>query len=113
VLWSAVAAAVVVAGLAVAVTLVLTRGGTGGIPAVTDIRATTTGTSVTFRWSDPGTVAGDTYVISSNAGSSQQTGRTFVVDGARGDEECVAVAVNRDGKNGDVSAQKCVTIGDD
>ncbi|PZE28855.1 MULTISPECIES: serine/threonine-protein kinase [unclassified Curtobacterium] len=111
-LWAALAA-VVVAVVAVSATLVLTRTGSGSIPTVSDIRATTVGTTVTFRWGDPGTRAGDTYVISSNGGTSQQTGRSFVVSGKRGDEECVAVAVNRDGKNGDQSAQKCVTIGDD
>jgi hypothetical protein len=66
---------------------------------------------VTFTWADPGLRNGDTYVISSNGAASQQTGTSFVVSGKKGEEECIAVAVNRDGKTGVASAQKCATIG--
>ncbi|KQO64695.1 serine/threonine-protein kinase [Curtobacterium sp. Leaf261] len=112
-LWASIVAGVVVVALGVTASLVLSRTGTASIPTVSDIKAGVSGTSVTFRWSDPGIDAGDTYVIASNGGASQQSGTTFVVSGSRGDEECVTVTVNRDGKNGDPSAQKCVTIGDD
>jgi len=111
-IWATVLTAVVVLALAVTTTLVLTRGATSSIPVVSDIRATVSGNAVTFRWSNPGTAAGDTYMITSNGSTSQQTGTTFVVSGRPGDEECVSVAVNRAGKNGTASGQKCVTIGD-
>jgi len=110
-LWASSLAVVVVAALAVATVLVVTRLGSGAIPVVSDVRATATTSSVTFTWTDPGLGSGDTYVVSSNGASSQQTGTTFVVSGSKGDEECIAVAVNRDGKTGAASAQKCATIG--
>jgi eukaryotic-like serine/threonine-protein kinase len=111
--WATGLTAVVVAALAVTTVLLLGRASTGSIPVVSDIRASSVGDSVTFRWSAPGGLQdGDTYVISTSAGSSQQSGTKFVVTGATGDEECVSVQVNRDGKNGAASAQKCVTIGD-
>jgi serine/threonine protein kinase len=112
IVWVSVLAVAVVVALGITTTVLLTRGVDGSIPVVSDIRANVAGSSVTFRWSDPGTQSGDTYVISSNGGDSQQSGTTFVVTGSRGAEECIAVTVNRDGKNGAQSAQKCVTIGD-
>ncbi|WP_439688566.1 serine/threonine-protein kinase [Curtobacterium sp. SP.BCp] len=110
-LWAGSLTVVVVAALAVATVVVVGRLGSGAIPVVSDVRATTTATSVTFRWSDPGLDSGDTYVVSSSGASSQQSGTSFVVSGQRGDEECISVAVNRDGKTGVASAQRCATIG--
>jgi eukaryotic-like serine/threonine-protein kinase len=110
--WASVLTGVVVAALAVTTFVLVGHAGTGSIPVVSDIRASVSSTTVTFRWTDPGTQTGDTYVIATNAGSSQQSGTSFVVTGKQGDEECISVAVNRDGKNGASSAQKCVTIGD-
>jgi len=109
--WATSLAVVVVAALAVATVFVVTRLGTGAIPVVADVRATTDADSVTFSWSDPGLGTGDTYVISSNGSSSQQSGTTFVVSGSRGDEQCITVAVNRDGKTGAASSEECATIG--
>lgn len=109
--WVTSLAVVVVAALAVATVIVVGRLGTGAIPVVSDVRAETAPASVTFSWADPGLHTGDTYVISSNGAASQQTGTSFVVSGKKGDEECIAVAVNRDGKTGVASAQKCATIG--
>ncbi|MGN8048548.1 serine/threonine-protein kinase [Curtobacterium sp. 22159] len=109
--WATSLAVVVVAALVVATVVVVGRLGTGAIPVVSDVRAQSSTASVTFRWTDPGLRTGDTYVISSNGASSQQTGTSFVVSGQKGDEECIAVAVNRDGKTGVASAQKCATIG--
>ena len=111
VVWVSTAAAVVVAALAVTTVLAVSRSGTGAIPTVSDVRASSSAGSVTFRWTDPGLDPGDTYVISSNGASSQQSGTSFVVSGSAGDEECIAVAVNRDGKTGAASAQRCATIG--
>jgi hypothetical protein len=109
--WATSIAVVVVAALAVATVLVIGRLGSGAIPVVADVRAEPSPSSVTFTWADPGLRTGDTYVISSNGAASQQTGTSFVVSGQKGDEECIAVAVNRDGKTGVASAQKCATIG--
>lgn len=109
--WATSLAVVVVAALAIATVVVVGRLGAGAIPVVAEVRAEPSPQSVSFSWTDPGLRSGDTYVISSNGSSSQQTGTTFVVSGERGDEECIAVAVNRDGKTGAASAQKCATIG--
>ncbi|MBT1546651.1 serine/threonine-protein kinase [Curtobacterium aurantiacum] len=109
--WATSLAVVVVAALAIATVVIVGRLGAGAIPVVAEVRAEPAPQSVSFSWSDPGLRSGDTYVISSNGASSQQTGTTFVVSGQRGDEECIAVAVNRDGKTGAASAQKCATIG--
>jgi eukaryotic-like serine/threonine-protein kinase len=110
--WASVLAGAVVVALAITTLVVLGGRGDTSIPVVRDIRASVQGTSVTYRWSDPGTRTGDTYVIASSAGSSQQSGTSFVVTGTDGEEECISVTVNRDGKNGPTSSQKCVTIGD-
>ncbi|MBE7161985.1 MAG: serine/threonine protein kinase [Williamsia herbipolensis] len=110
--WASGLVAVLVVAIAVATTVFVSRSGTGAIPVVSDIKAQAQGTSVTFRWGDPGLESGDTYVIASNGAASQQTGESFVVSGSRGDEECITVTVNRDGKDGAPSAQKCITIGD-
>jgi hypothetical protein len=109
--WATGLVAVVVAALVVTTVVVLGRAGPGAVPVVADVRASVSGSSVTFRWDDPGLRSGDTYVISSNGASSQQSGTSFVVSGSAGDEECITVAVNRDGKTGVASAEKCATIG--
>jgi eukaryotic-like serine/threonine-protein kinase len=109
--WASALVAVVVVALGITTSVLLSRAGTGSIPVVSDISASPTGSSVTFRWNDPGTAPGDTFVIASNGASSQQSGTSFVVSGTRGDEVCVTVTVNRDGKNGAPSAQKCATVG--
>jgi hypothetical protein len=66
---------------------------------------------VSFSWDDPGLRAGDTYVITSAGATSQQTGTTFVVSGDPGTEQCITVAVNRDGRTGAASPEQCGTIG--
>ncbi|MDM7890374.1 serine/threonine-protein kinase [Curtobacterium caseinilyticum] len=109
--WVGAAGAVVVAALAVVSVLLVTRTGTGSIPSVSDVEARAGADSVSFSWSDPGLRAGDTYVITSDGATSQQTGTTFVVSGEAGAEQCVTVAVNRDGKTGAASAEQCGTIG--
>ncbi|PCN47867.1 serine/threonine protein kinase [Curtobacterium sp. 'Ferrero'] len=109
--WVTSSAAVVVAALVVATVLVVGRLGDGTVPVVSDVRATPSATSVTFRWSDPGLADGDTYVVTSGGASSQQSGTTFVVTGDRGDEVCITVSVNRDGRTGAASAERCATVG--
>jgi len=111
VVWVASAAALVVVALAVATVLVVTRLGTASIPVVADVRAESAQGAVSFSWDDPGVRPGDTYVITSDGATSQQTGTTFVVSGTPGDEECITVAVNRDGKTGTASPERCGTSG--
>lgn len=109
--WGASAGVVVVAALAVVSVLLVTRIGQGSIPTVGDVRAQVRADAVSFSWADPGLRDGDTYVVTSDGATSQQTGTTFVVSGTSGAEECITVAVNRDGKTGAASAEQCGTIG--
>lgn len=111
VVWGSVASAVVVAALAVTAVVAVGRGGDGTVPVVTDLSATAGSSSVTFRWTDPGLRPGDTFVVTADGTSSQQSGTTFVVTGRAGAEECLQVAVNRDGRTGAASDERCATIG--
>jgi len=109
--WAGSVGLAAVAALAVVAVVLVTRIGTGSIPTVSDVSARAGADSVSFSWPDPGLRAGDTYVITSDGATSQQTGTTFVVSGETGAEECITVAVNRDGKTGAASAEQCGTIG--
>lgn len=109
--WVLVAAAVVVIALGATATLVLIRSSTDDIPVVTDIRADSGDGTVTFSWDDPGLDADDTYQISvSGGGSSIQRTPSYVVDANPGDRVCITVAVNRAGKTGPTSAEKCADV---
>jgi serine/threonine protein kinase len=107
--WSVIAAAVLVIGLGATATLVLIRANSDDIPRVTDIIGTSTATSVEFRWSDPGLASGDSYQVTTSDGrSSLQGAPAFVLDATKGDRVCITVAVNRAGKVGPSSSEKCV-----
>jgi serine/threonine protein kinase len=109
--WSVVASAVVVIVLLATVTLVLVRSNSGGIPQVTDVAATTSGRTIVFSWSDPGIAADDSYQVTTSDGkSSIQSATQFPVDAKAGDRVCITVAVNRAGKVGPSSSEKCVTF---
>jgi serine/threonine protein kinase len=108
--WATVLTAVVVVALAVTTVAVVTRGD-DTVPVVSDLSATAGATAVTFRWSDPGLRPGDTFVVTADGTTSQQTGTTFVATGRAGVEQCIRVAVNRDGRTGTNSAERCGTIG--
>ncbi|CAN5202258.1 hypothetical protein BH09ACT3_BH09ACT3_09960 [soil metagenome] len=109
--WGLVAAAVLVIVLGATATLVLIRAGADDIPKVTDIRSITTADSVEFAWDDPGLGDGDSYQITTSDGrSSIQTASAFVVDADRGERICITVTVNREGKIGPPSAEKCVDV---
>jgi hypothetical protein len=93
------------------VTLVLVRSNSGGIPQVTDVAATTSGRTIVFSWSDPGIAADDSYQVTTSDGkSSIQSATQFPVDAKAGDRVCITVAVNRAGKVGPSSSEKCVTF---
>jgi hypothetical protein len=106
----AVSALVVVLGV-VAIVLSLRLAGGNAIPVVTDISASQSGNSVRFSWQDPGLTATDRYQIQLTGGTSSiQLTPRFVVDASPGEHVCITVAVNRDGKIGDPSAEKCVDV---
>lgn len=114
--WILSIAAVLVLGLGAATLIVLLRatGGSDGIPVVTDIQATTSGGAVRFTWPDPGLEEEDRYQIAvDGVQTSIQAQPSFVVDAQAGDTVCVAVTVNRDGKTGDSSADKCIDVLED
>lgn len=107
--WGVVASAVLVIVLLATVTLVLVKAGNTSIPQVTDIAATTTSRSVVFSWTDPGLAVDDSYQVTTNDGrSSLQSATKFPVDATAGDRVCITVAVNRAGKVGPASSEKCV-----
>lgn len=110
--WALVAAAVLVIALGVIATVVIVRAGSGGIPAVSDVAAKVSGTTVTFSWRDPGIQATDTYQISTGNGQPavQQRGTSFAVDATPGQRVCITVAVNHDGKIGPSSSEKCADV---
>ena len=111
--WALIVSAVMVIALGVIATLVLFRTNSTGIPRVTDITAQQTATSIDFRWADPGLATGDSYKISTNTGASDsfQQSNSFSVDAQSGQRVCVTVTVNREGKVGEPSNQKCVDFG--
>jgi len=101
---------IVLAVIAVVLSFRVASGGTA-IPVVTDISASLSGNSVRFSWQDPGLASTDRYQIQVTGGTSSiQLTPRFVVDAAPGQHVCITVAVNRDGKIGDSSAEKCVDV---
>jgi hypothetical protein len=110
--WILVAAAVLAVVLGTVATLVLLRSASSDIPMVTAIDTQVTDNTVEFTWSDPGLGATDTYQVSTSDGSApvQQRGTSFVVDAEPGDRVCITVAVNREGKTGTPSSEKCADV---
>ena len=109
--WLLVAAAVVMISLGAIATFVLIQSSNDDIPVVTDVAATVEDTSVAFRWDDPGLAEGDAYQIeTSDGGSSLQRGAAFTVDAEPGDRICITVTVNREGRTGAPSAEKCADV---
>jgi len=110
--WFLLGAAALVVALGVTALFVLVRAASDtGIPTVTDISATETGGTVEFRWPDPGLDDGDRYQIQVRDGTSSiQLSPVFRVDAEAGDTVCITVTVNRQGKTGDASAEKCIDV---
>jgi eukaryotic-like serine/threonine-protein kinase len=110
-IWGLVAVGVLALALGVTAALVLVNANSG-IPVVTNIAATQTGTTVKFTWQNPGLGTQDAYdIVTSDSDSSVQQANSFVVDATAGEHVCITVTVNRDGKLGTPSAQKCVDVG--
>jgi len=108
---SLVVAAVLVIGLGALVTTSLVRANAGAIPVVVDIDAQVTNGSVEFSWPDPGLLPSDSYQISATDRQPIiQTRREFAITASDGDRVCITVTVNRDGKTGAASIEKCVVV---
>lgn len=113
--WVLIASAVLVMALGVTALVVLLRASTDdGIPVVTDISARQVDGAVEFSWPDPGLAEGDLYEIEvGGIRTATQSQPRFVVDAEIGETVCIAVTVNRQGKPGGQSAEKCVDVSDD
>lgn len=104
------ALAVLTLGATAIAVLLRTAPGTD-IPRVADIAAVQQDGSVEFSWDDPGLAEGDLYQIQVRDGeSSIQAGPRFRAAAEAGESVCITVAVNRDGKSGDPSTEKCVDV---
>lgn len=109
--WSLAGGAALVVALCTGAAVAFTSAGASNIPRVTDISAKVSADSVRFSWANPGLKTGDRYQITTgDARSSIQGGAAFVVDANPGDQVCVTVAVNREGKTGQPSGEKCVDV---
>ncbi|MFF1877703.1 serine/threonine-protein kinase [Leifsonia sp. NPDC058230] len=104
------ACAVLVAALVVTASLVLVKVSTSSeIPAVRDLSGRVSNSTIVFTWSDPGLQPDDTYQVAvGDQPPSIQHATEFRVDAKAGETVCVTVTVNRDGKTGQPSGQKCV-----
>lgn len=113
--WLLIASAVLVIALGATALWVLLRATTDdGIPVVTDIAATQSDGTVEFSWPDPGISDGDLYEIEVRGiRTATQSQPRFVVDTTPGETVCLAVTVNRQGKAGSQSAEKCVDVADE
>jgi serine/threonine protein kinase/predicted RNA-binding protein with TRAM domain len=107
--WVLVAVSAVVIALGATAMVVLIRGSSEDIPRVTDISGRVDDGTVRFSWQDPGLNEGDSYEITTHDGrTSVQKGTTFLTDAAEGSRVCISVTVNRNGKIGQSSNEKCV-----
>jgi tRNA A-37 threonylcarbamoyl transferase component Bud32 len=113
--WLLIASAVMVIALGATSLIVLLRASTaGGIPVVTDISATFGDGTVEFSWPNPGLGDGDLYEIEvGGRREGIQASPRFVVDADPGETVCLTVTVNRDGKSGTPSSEKCVDVADE
>ncbi len=110
--WILAGAAAILVALGVATTVVLVRAtSSSDIPTVSDISATIADGTVTFTWGDPGITSTDTYQIATGTTPAvQQRGSSFVVDATPGQRVCITVSVNREGKTGSPSSEKCADV---
>lgn len=110
--WVVVAAAVLVVVLGGLATFVLIRSISPSIPTVTDIQATIAQSTVEFTWADPGLASTDTYQVATGDGAPPiaQRDASFVVDAEPGERVCITVTVNREGKTGAPSSEKCADL---
>lgn len=110
-LWSLVACVALVLVLGGTAGVVLLKVGSNNIPGVGAIDADINPGSVTFSWHDPGLAKTDSYEITTQDGiTSSQRANDFRVDATNGERVCITVTVNREGKLGEPSGQKCAEV---
>jgi hypothetical protein len=81
--------------------------GQGSLPRVSDVAGSAGAGTVVFSWSDPGLDGGDSYVVTLPSGqSSIQRSTEFTIQADA--QVCITVSVNRDGRTGAASTEKCV-----
>ena len=113
-IWALVVASVVVVGATAAGAVALLQATDATIPSVSNVEGATRGGSVLFEWPDPGIREGDNYVVALRSGeTSIQRSTAFTVDPNGVARVCVTVTVNREGKYGDPSGEKCVDVSGD
>ncbi|MFE4469244.1 serine/threonine-protein kinase [Leifsonia sp. NPDC056824] len=105
-----VACSILVVLLAVTATVVLVRANASGdIPTVRDLSGRVSQGTIVFTWTDPGLETSDSYQVTvDDQPPSSQRATEFRVDAKPGQTVCVTITVNRDGKTGSPSGQKCV-----
>ncbi|WP_309617181.1 serine/threonine-protein kinase [Salinibacterium sp.] len=109
--WAAVAATTLIAGLVLALVVAFVSNSSTDVPVVSDIQATVMENTVTFRWQDPGIDVTDSYQIATTDGqSSVQRSPEFTFDANPGERVCITVMVNREGRSGPASGEKCAEI---
>jgi hypothetical protein len=109
--WGLVALGVLALALGITATVLIVNAN-GSIPTVSNIGASVIGKTVKFTWANPGLDSQDVYqIVTSDSQTSVQQATSFVVDATAGEHVCITVTVNRDGKLGTPSAQKCVDVG--
>ncbi|MGW9631586.1 serine/threonine-protein kinase [Agromyces sp. NPDC055520] len=85
--------------------------GTRSIPVVTDVQGSVGDGGVTFSWNDPGLQSSDAYVVTVDGETLPvQRDALVTVPAEGGDRVCASVTVNRDGKSGASSAERCVDV---
>lgn len=106
-----IAASLAVVALGAAVTLALVEDNTDAIPTVTDIEAVAARDTVDFSWPDPGLLPGDLYQITSDSSApSVQSSPDFTSVARAGERVCITVSVNREGRTGPSSNEKCADV---
>lgn len=111
--WVLVATAALAIIVGAVATLALLRTTSSDIPTVSDIQARVVDDTVEFTWADPGLRDTDAYQVQLTTEVSpavQQRTASFVVDAEPGDRVCITVAVNREGKTGPASGEKCADV---
>ena len=105
-----VACALLVVVLGVTAAVVLVRASAANdIPTVRDLSGRVSEGTIVFSWTDPGIESSDSYQVTvDDQPPSSQRATEFRVDAKPGQTVCVTVTVNRDGKTGSPSGQKCV-----
>ncbi len=109
VMWALVAASLLTVGLSATAAALLVQRNAADIPAVSEIAGRLRSGTVVFTWADPGLRPGDNYVVTLRTGEeSRQKGTEFSVDATGRANVCLTVTVNREGKPGEPSGEKCV-----